>query len=210
MIQNKLTVVGLTGGSGAGKGEISLCFMSYGVRVLDTDKVSRLVSAPGQPCLKELAEYFGESILREDGTLDRKGLAAIVFGEPDEAKKTEKLTMLNKITHKHIIDEINSWLERRAEAGDKVAVIDAPQLFESGFDKSCDYKVGVIADKDVRIRRIMARDGITREIAEARIASQKSDEFFNENCDFIVYNDRGLDVLEKQVSNILKKLPNAE
>ena len=91
-------------------------------------------------------------------------------------------------------------------SGDTVAVVDAPQLFESGFDKHCDYIVGVIADKNVRIRRIMARDGITKEAAEARIASQKSDEFFVENCDFIVYNNGGVDALEEQVANILRKI----
>ena len=206
MFKDKLTVVGLTGGSGSGKGEISLCFMSNGVRALDTDKVSRLVSAPGKPCLKELCERFGDGILRDDGTLDRRALAGIVFGETDEKLRTEKLTDLNHITHRHIIDEINDWLGRRVESGDSIAVIDAPQLFESGFDKHCDYIVGVIADKNVRIRRIMARDGITRESAEARIASQKSDEFFIENCDFIVYNNGGIDTLEEQVANILRKI----
>ena len=206
MFNDKLTVIGLTGGSGAGKGEISLCFMSNGVRALDTDKVARLVSAPGKPCLTELCECFGNQILREDGTLDRKALAAIVFGENDEELKHKKLSDLNRITHKHIIDEINDWLGRRVESGDTVAVVDAPQLFESGFDKHCDYIVGVLADKNVRLRRIMARDGITREAAEARIASQKSDEFFAENCDFIVYNNGGIDALEEQVANILRKI----
>lgn len=206
MFNDKLTVIGLTGGSGAGKGEISLCFMSNGVRALDTDKVSRLVSAPGKPCLRELCECFGEKILREDGTLDRKVLGGIVFGENDENVKNQKLADLNRITHKHIIVEINDWLGRRAASGDTVAVVDAPQLFESGFDKHCDFIVGVIAEKDVRIRRIMARDGITSESAEARISSQKSDDFFIENCDFIVYNNGGIDALEQQVANILKKI----
>lgn len=206
MFKDKLTVIGLTGGSGAGKGEISLCFMSNGVRALDTDKVSRLVSAPGKPCLNELCERFGNDILREDGTLDRKALAGIVFGENDEALKQQKLADLNRITHHHIIAEINDWLARRVDSGDTVAVVDAPQLFESGFDKHCDYIIGVVADKDVRIRRIMARDGITREAAEARIASQKSDEFFAENCNFIVYNNGGIDALEQQVANILRKI----
>ena len=127
-------------------------------------------------------------------------------GVSDEELKHKKLSDLNRITHKHIIDEINDWLGRRVESGDTVAVVDAPQLFESGFDKHCDYIVGVIADKNVRIRRIMARDGITKEAAEARIASQKSDEFFVDNCDFIVYNNGGVDALEEQVANILGKI----
>lgn len=206
MINDKMRVIGLTGGSGAGKGELSLCLMSYGIRVLDTDKVSRLVTAPGSRCLEELVERFGEVILREDGRLDRHGLARIVFAEPDPEARKDKLTALNRITHKHIIAEINAWLEGRAKAGDTLAVVDAPQLFESGFDKHCDFIIGVIADRDVRIRRIVARDGIDRTAAEKRIDSQHSDEFFTEHCDFVVYNNGGIDSLEGQTENILKKI----
>ena len=206
MINDTMKVIGLTGGSGAGKGELSLCFMSYGIRALDTDKVSRLVTAPGSRCLSELVERFGDVILREDGRLDRHGLAKIVFAEPDPEIKREKLTALNRITHRHIIAEINAWLEGRAKAGDTLAVVDAPQLFESGFDKHCDFIIGVIADREVRIRRIISRDGIDRAAAEKRIDSQHSDEFFAENCDFVVYNNGGIDSLEGQVENILKKI----
>ena len=177
MINDKMRVIGLTGGSGAGKGELSLCLMSYGIRVLDTDKVSRLVTA-----------------------------ARIGFAEPDPEARKDKLTALNRITHKHIIAEINAWLEGRAKAGDTLAVVDAPQLFESGFDKHCDFIIGVIADREVRIRRIVARDGIDRTAAEKRIDSQHSDEFFTEHCDFVVYNNGGIDSLEGQTENILKKI----
>lgn len=206
MFHDTMKIIGLTGGSGAGKGEVSLCFMSQGIRALDTDKVSRLVCAPGQPCLKELEEQFGSEIIREDGTLDRHKLADLVFGDPDDATRSARLSALNHITHSHIIAEINSWLEGRAKAGDTLAVIDAPQLFESGFDKHCDYIIGVIAEHEVRVRRISSRDGISHDAAEKRIAAQKSDEFFIEHCDFIVHNDGGLAELEGQVNNILHKI----
>jgi len=209
-MENTLTVIGLTGGSGAGKGEVSLCFMSHGIRALDTDKVARLVCAPGQPCLDELKSYFGEGILRPDGSLDRRGLASMVFNESDDNLRTEKLNALNNITHKHILAEVDAWMNARAAAGDNMVVIDAPQLFESGFDKQCDYIVGVIADREVRIRHILARDSISREAANARVAAQKPDSFFTERCQFIVYNNGGLDALEGQVDNILDKIGNAE
>ena len=193
---NNMRVIGLTGGSGAGKGEVSLCFISQGIKCLDTDKVSREVCLPGKPCLLELVEYFGEEILLPDGKLDRKGLAAIVFGEEDPEKREVKHAALNRITHRHIIDAMNEWLRACERDGDSVAVVDAPQLFESGFDRHCDYTVGVIADEDVRIRRIISRDRITRETAEKRIRSQKSNQFFIDSCDFTVYNNAGVDAIE--------------
>jgi len=203
---NNMRVIGLTGGTGAGKGEVSLCFMSHGIKCLDTDKVSRAVCLPGKPCLIELCEYFGEGILLPDGTLNRKGLAELVFGEPDEELKSVKHAALNRITHKHIIDAINAWLREREAAGDEVAVVDAPQLFESGFDRHCDYIVGVIAKREVRLRRIVARDRITEEAANKRIDSQKSDDFFKNNCDFVVYNNAGIDVLGAQVKTVLDRI----
>ncbi len=203
---NNMRVIGLTGGTGAGKGEVSLCFMTQGIKCLDTDKVSREVSKPGKPCLLELVEYFGEGILNPDGTLDRKGLAALVFGEENAEKREVKQAALNRITHKHIIDAMKAWLAEREREGATLAVVDAPQLFESGFDRHCDYTIGVIADERVRVRRITSRDNITVEAAEKRIRAQKSDEFFIDTCDFIVYNNAGVDMLGHQVENILEKI----
>lgn len=203
---NNMRVIGLTGGTGAGKGEVSLCFMTQGIKCLDADKVSREVCTPGKPCLLELVEYFGDGILNSDGTLDRRGLAALVFGEENEEKREIKHAALNRITHRHIIDAMNEWLAEREREGATLAVIDAPQLFESGFDRHCDYTIGVIADEKVRIRRITSRDSITVEAAEKRIRAQKSDQFFIDTCDFIVYNNAGVDVLGHQVESILEKI----
>ncbi len=203
---NNMRVIGLTGGTGAGKGEVSLCFMTQGIKCLDADKVSREVCKPGKPCLLELVEYFGDGILNPDGTLDRKGLAALVFGEENAEKREIKHAALNRITHKHIIDAMHEWLAAREREGATLAVVDAPQLFESGFDRHCDYTIGVIADEKVRVRRITSRDNITVEAAEKRIRAQKSDEFFIDTCDFIVYNNAGVDMLGHQVENILEKI----
>lgn len=119
--------------------------------------------------------------------------------------RKDKLTALNRITHKHIIAEINAWLEGRAKAGDTLAVVDAPQLFESGFDKHCDFIIGVIADREVRIRRIVARDGIDRTAAEKRIDSQHSDEFFTEHCDSLSIITAGLIRLRGRLRIFLRR-----
>ena len=135
----------------------------YPLFKLDTDRVSRLVCEVGQPCLGALAEQFGNGILLPDGSLDRAGLAALVFGEPDPVKKAEKLSALNRITHHYILEYARDWLCEQKADGYTAACIDAPQLFESGFDAECSFIIGVTAECETRIARIIARDGITRE-----------------------------------------------
>ena len=182
-------VIGLTGGSGAGKSLVSLALSENGVPVLDTDRVSRAVCEPGQPCLAALTERFGTGILNGDGTMDRKGLAALVFGEPDPDKKAEKLHALNTITHKYILDACRDWIAGRYAEGARAVCIDAPQLFESGFDRECDRIVAVTAEKETRIARIIARDGISRDAAEQRIAVQYDDDFYRKRCDAVIENN---------------------
>ena len=122
-----MLIVGLTGQSGAGKGEFSRIFKSFdGVYCLDTDTTAREVVEKGKPCLKELCEYFGNEILESDGTLDRKKLASIAFADEEKHKN------LNRITHFYVVEEIKKWLDDVKKEGAKVAIIDAPLLFESG------------------------------------------------------------------------------
>ncbi|MBQ7300135.1 MAG: threonylcarbamoyl-AMP synthase [Clostridia bacterium] len=195
-------VLGLTGGTGAGKGAVAACLVKHGIPTLDTDRVSRLVCEIGQPCLRALAEQFGCGILCPDGSLDRAGLAALVFGEPDPDKKAEKLAALNRITHHYILEYARDWLAEQRANGCTAACIDAPQLFESGFDAECSYIIGVTADRETRIARIMTRDGITREKALQRIASQHDDAFFAAHCDVMLENNGDLDALDAAVKQL--------
>ncbi len=182
-------VLALTGTTGAGKGVVSAYLQTHGIPVLDTDRVSHIVYAPGQPCLSALVETFGAELLRADGSLDRAALAALVFGEPDETLRAEKLTALNRIAHHYILAYCRDWLKTQKTAGHRAACIDAPQLFESGFDRECDYIIGVTAETETRIARIMARDGITRDTAEKRIRAQHDDAFFAARCHVTVENN---------------------
>jgi len=175
--------LGLTGGSGAGKGYVSEIFLRYGIKSLDTDKVSRMVCMPGTPCLCEIKNEFGSDVIREDGTLDRKGLGKIVFGDRD------KLLKLNSITHHYILDECKKWLNEREKSGDFAAIIDAPQLYESRFNRYCDYVIAVLADRELRIKRITERDSISREDAVKRINNQFSDAYFRDRAHFLIYNN---------------------
>ena len=199
-----MIVVGLCGGSGSGKGCVGAVFENNGFPAIDTDEVyHRLVSSDSE-CLRELALAFGESIVR-DGALNRRALADIVFSGDSSA---EKLKTLNEISHKHVLCEARKMIEDYSSSGKRMVVVDAPLLFESGFDKECDVTVAVVADREVRIKRIMDRDNITYPEAERRIAAQRTDDWLRENADKIVENNSDTAALRCEVSGLIKDILN--
>ena len=165
-----MKIIGLCGSSGSGKGYVSMLFTKYGVLSIDTDRLYReTTTKKGSECLLELTNEFGASILTEDGALYRPELAEIVFSD------REKLNKLNQITHKHIKKDTLALLSQYKDEGARAVIIDAPVLFESGFDKMCDFTICVTSPTERKIDRIMTRDQITRDQALARLNSQKSD-----------------------------------
>ena len=195
-----MKIIGLTGGSGAGKSLVCEAFFSYGVKSIDTDKISREVTKKDSECLRELTEYFTKNILTHDGELDRKKLAEIVFSNG------KNLDILNRITHEYILERCKDVILDMQKTGEKSAIIDAPVLFESGFDKHCDIIISVISDRKKRIERIIKRDNITKSQVENRIKNQKSDEFFIEHSDYIIYNNSDYENIKTQVSEIYKNI----
>ncbi|MCL1858920.1 MAG: dephospho-CoA kinase [Oscillospiraceae bacterium] len=191
-----MKIIGLTGGSGAGKGEACKAFLSFGIKSIDTDKIAREVTKKSSECLRELVENFSGDILDNNGELDRKKLAEIAFSSKVNHD------MLNKITHKYILSECESIIIEAESGGINAIIIDAPMLFESGFDKKCDFIISVISDLEKRTERIIKRDGITKEQAETRIKNQKSNEFFVENSDYIIYNNSDYNNVYVQVLKI--------
>lgn len=192
-----IKVIGLTGQSGAGKSEVSSMLEKNGIVCINCDAVSRDVTRKDAPALKAICKVFGGDVLCPDGTLDRKKLGSIVFSSK------EKLELLNSTIFPFIIDEIKKIIADFD--GDGVIVLDAPTLFESGCDKLCDEKVAVIADREIRLCRIMARDCLSKIDAENRINSQLSEEFFKQNCDVIIQNNGDIPNLEKAVNGLLKR-----
>ena len=184
-----MLVIGLTGGTGAGKSIAAAALSEMGIPCLDTDSVSRKICGPGMPCTLALAEAFGREILDGDLALRRGAVAALVFGETDEAIREERKKTLNRITHPAILEFCRAWLKEQEGAGRKAACIDAPQLFESGFDRECDKILGITASRKIRIARIRARDGITARAALERIRAQHSDAFFREHCTVLLRNN---------------------
>lgn len=196
--------LGLTGGIGSGKSAASGIFRSLGAYIVDADKISREILKPGTEAYAETVRRFGSGILNPDKTLNRKALAAIVFGSKPE------LDALNEITHRHIFDV----MEREAEAAEKsgkynnsIIVIDAPLLFAPDFRMKYDESAAVIADDEVRIRRVMARDGVSRAEVAERIASQLTNAELIKRADHIIENntDNIMD-LESKVKELYERL----
>lgn len=183
-------IIGLCGRSGSGKSMICRMFLQYGIPSIDTDAVYRKLTAASpivSPCVLELAEAFGGSVMASDGSLDREQLAAIVFA-PDGK---DALRRLNEITHKYILNETVILLGRMLAMGAPAVILDAPALFESRLAGLCDTLVCVTADDETSIRRIVKRDGIDEVRARARLASQIPAEELCARCDFVVDNSDG-------------------
>lgn len=181
-----MKVIGLCGGSGSGKGYISHLFLQYGIPTLDTDAVYRTLTAGPSPCVSELSARFGATVVGKDGGLDRAALRGIIFG--DKNATAQKLALLNRITHKYIWKETEKWLQAQRQAGTKVVLIDAPVLYESGFDRACEAVIAVLCPAEERRRRIMSRDGLDSESAQRRMDAQMPDEELVGRADYCIRN----------------------
>ena len=194
--------IGICGSSGSGKGYICKLFSTYGYKWIDTDKVYRDLATPKSECVKELREYFGNSILNPDGSLNRKELSKCVF---EGEKANQNLNKLNEITHFYIRKETERIIEQSEQNGYKGVLVDAPVLFESGFDKMCDATICVTAPTELKLKRIVNRDNITLEKATSRIKSQLSDDELRKKCTYEIDNSEGANI-EKQILSIIASL----
>ncbi len=198
-----MKVIGLAGGSGTGKGTVCSLFEKYNYTSIDADAVyHELISFAGSPCLDALRREFGDTIITSEGTLDRQALSKLVFAE----NARDKRERLNKITHSFVLAEIRTRISRLSSLGYTGVLVDAPLLFESGFDRECDIILCVISKKDTRIKRIIRRDGINEQMAEARISSQLSDEYLTKHADHVITNDGDMAELDAQIAKIVKLL----
>ncbi|GHV44782.1 dephospho-CoA kinase [Clostridia bacterium] len=192
--------IGLTGGSGSGKTTLCRAARDMGMFVIDADKVGHGVLLKGRPAYDETVAAFGDGILGSDGEIDRRRLGVIVFADP------EKLALLSGITHKEITREIEGMLVARG--GD--AVIDAAALIESGLGGRCDYVVAVVADDALRRARIVARDGLTPQAAQTRIAAQKSAAFYRSNAHYVIENNGDEAAFYDRGSELFRRLVGRE
>ncbi len=201
-----MIVVGLTGQSGAGKTTVCNTFEKNGFVIINADIVAREVMSRDSECLKKTSEVFG-NIISEDGTLDRQKLAGIVFNDSD------KLKIYENIIFPYIISSIKDRINGYRENKEDYVLLDAPTLFESGADSLCDIIISVITDRNIRLERILRRDGITPDQAESRLNSQQEDDFYIENSDYVIRNNNSLSTLGNDamnVINLIKEQSDAE
>lgn len=207
MKKNGVMLVGLCGRSGSGKGYIAKMFADCGIPSVDTDAVYRRMTAPVpsrsalSPCMNELIERFGEQILSSDRSLNRAVMRTLVFGGD-----TAALADLNRITHRHILAETQAIAGQLFRDGADIVLIDAPVLYESGFDKMCEQVVCVTAPEDVIVSRIMKRDGLSEDDAQKRLASQKTREELEDRADVVIDNNDERPVLYERVRNCVDHL----
>ncbi|MBO5355321.1 MAG: dephospho-CoA kinase [Clostridia bacterium] len=198
-----MKILGLTGPSGAGKGAVCDIFKTFGIPSIDTDAVYHQLLEEGGIIKDELCAAFGQSILDENGKIDRKKLGAAVFGKENTPSL---LHTLNAITHKYVMARTHGMMQTIKQSGALAVLIDAPLLFEAGIDKECDAVIGVLADRETRLSRITQRDHITANAAQMRMDAQKSDDFYRKACKYILENNNDYTALEAQIRRLLKEL----
>ncbi|WP_328945228.1 dephospho-CoA kinase [Streptomyces sp. NBC_00250] len=190
--------VGLTGGIGAGKSEVSRLLVSYGAVLIDADRIAREVVEPGTPGLAAVVEAFGEGVLTGEGALDRPKLGSIVFADAD------RLATLNAIVHP-LVGARSAELESRAGTGD-VVVHDVPLLAENGLAPLYDLVVVVDASPETQLDRLVRFRGMVESEARARMAAQATRAQRLAVADLVIDNDGPLDALEPQVRKVWDEL----
>ena len=169
-------ILGITGGTGCGKTTLLECIREKGGLVLDCDAIYHELLTRDACLLSAIEARFPGTV--ENGRLQRKKLGAVVFADP------QALEDLNSITHGAVKAEVI----RRLEEKPALAAIDAIALFEGGLAELCDATVAVTAPAEDRVRRLMARDGISEDYARSRIAAQHEEDWFRQRCDHVLEN----------------------
>lgn len=200
-----MTVIGITGPTGAGKTTVLDVVDELGGAVVDCDEVYHELLRTSASMRDELAARFGGEIFDADGGLRRKGFGAIVF------KDAQALGDLNAITHRYVVSELERRIACAQAEGRPAIALDAIALLESGAgERLCHVTVAVTAAEDVRVRRIMAREGISEEYARARVAAQKPSAWFEARCTYTLRNDGARETLEARARALLEQIIKEE
>ncbi len=185
-----MKIIGITGGTGAGKTTALNELATLDFCIIDCDALYHRLLEEDVELLDELKRRFPPAFV--SGQLDIKALGNIVFQNPDE------LAALNGITHRFVIREVKAELKQAETEGRVGGAIDAIALIESGLGRLCSAVVGIIAPTEERVRRIMIREGISRQYAESRVNAQQPDRFFRKNCDYILENSGSQEAFAKR------------
>ena len=190
-----MKIIGICGSSGSGKSTVCKILSSFGAAVLDCDEIYHELVSQRTPCLEEIASEFGADLI-ENEKLNRTKLSRIVYSD------SKKLERLNEITHRHILSELKNRLEKLQNASQKVAVIDAPLLYEAGLDKWCYLVCAVLSDPNEQVLRLCMRDKISKEDAQKRLQNQLPQEELRRKANFVIENSANFDSLTDQCKKL--------
>ncbi len=199
-----LKIIGLTGPSGAGKTLFSFFLCAKGCPCINADELYHSMLIPPSILLDAIRREFGDEFFNENGELDRKALGKLVFSSK------EKLELLNATVLPLVIEKMQKIANDYEKNGAKILVIDAPTLFEAGYDKSCDITVSILAPENIRVERISERDEISIDDAVLRTNAQKNDSFYYERSDRIIINDSTEDSLKEKANALICELLGEE
>jgi len=195
-----MRVFGLTGNIASGKSAVAAMLREARIPVLDADRISRKVTAPGGRAYDAVVEAFGRGILRSDGTIDRKRLGEIVFADASLRARLEA------ITHPAIFEEMKEALEELARGGHRAAVVEATLIHESGRKGLFEAVISVTCDRETAISRLVARDGMSRDQAEARLRAQMDAERKAGASDYVIDNSGDLEETKRQIARLAQVL----
>jgi dephospho-CoA kinase len=194
-----MDVYGLTGGIGSGKSAVAVLLEEYGIPVVSADELSRMVVAPGSDGLRDVVSAFGDGVLAADGSLDRRAMGQIVFSDP------AKRRTLEGILHPRIRERYEQVLDALDKSEHRIVVYEVPLLFEKKLQSDVKAVVLVSASEAARIARVRARDGLSREEVERRMAAQMSEEDKRQRADYVVQNDGSMDDLRREVEFMISR-----
>ena len=200
MSANRPYIIGLTGGIGTGKSEAAKFLASLGAVHLDADAISHELTEPGGEALEPIRAEFGEGVFREDGTLDRQALSGIVFSDPARKRALEG------ILHPRVQRDLMRGIDRAAEEGAKVVILDVPLLFETGMDALCDETWVLSADPETQVARVMMRDRVEREQVEARIQNQMPAEEKEKLATQVIPTERPMEKTQAELASMYQQV----
>ena len=190
-------IIGITGPSGAGKTSISkLLKQKLSADIINADEIVKEMSVSGTEYFKEIVKVFGKDVLLDNGEINKSKLASIIFSDSLQRE------LLNSLTFKYIVDEIKTKVNSNKS---EIVIIDAPLLIESKIHEMCDIVISVIADKDIKLKRICKRDNIDENTALKRIEAQPQNEFYIKNSNLVIINNKtNLENHIEDIKNLIK------
>lgn len=197
MTTHSPTIIGLAGGIGSGKSTITTYFNKMGIQSVDADDVARLVVQPGSACLNKIHQRYGDGILLNDGSLNRRSLRDIIFDKPEER------IWLETLTHPAIREEISAQLNAITSP---YALLVHPLLFETKQDVICKLVIAIDVPKNIQLQRVMSRDNISKESAEKIMATQLSNSERIDRADLVLENSGNIAEMNAKVFELHKKI----